>query len=393
MKLSEASLTEQQNEVHEKNARDLASGYPDFALPTVLLETVLDATRVSLSANADNRLTDDAGLERAVGKTLSLPRHLIERVRTTFSGSVALDRVVSAALSIAKSSAAYHGLSAIVPEPCLDLVPRILKERSEIFYVGVSRIGSFPANYTQVDALIEEMENHRNRFKERKLMVVLDSPSNPLGMVAGDSELLRLARACGNLDAILIVDHCFLLSGVHYPKKLPNIFNVPGDVCDWIAVWDTGKSIDVGGDKLGFIIPGNRRTADAVAKSLDIIQVGHALRRQDNVFSSILGAPELIEYLDDASRVCRENLTYLRRALSADVAVSQPEAGTFACLYLDVRMNSDEVRNHWMKQGLGVVSSRTFHFQTRDTKPFLRISLFRNLAFFRSSIDRLISVY
>ncbi|MEI6871907.1 MAG: hypothetical protein WCL08_06455, partial [Verrucomicrobiota bacterium] len=159
------------------------------------------------------------------------------------------------------------------------------------------------------------------------------------------------------------------------------------------AVWDTGKSIDVGGDKLGFIIPGNRRTADAVAKSLDIIQVGHALRRQDNVFSSILGAPELIEYLDDASRVCRENLTYLRRALSADVAVSQPEAGTFACLYLDVRMNSDEVRNHWMKQGLGVVSSRTFHFQTRDTKPFLRISLFRNLAFFRSSIDRLISVY
>jgi aspartate/methionine/tyrosine aminotransferase len=393
MKTIRTSLTEQQNEVHRRNALDLATGYPDFPLPESLLQVVLEATRLSLVVKDHNLLSYEAGLERAVGNLLDLPDHLISEVRTTFSGSVALDRVFAAVWMLAKSSGEYNGVTGIVPEPCLDLVPRILKERSEMLYVGVSRTGNFPDGHTQVDSLIEAMERERIRIKNHKLMVVLDSPSNPLGIVASEAELFRLAQACGRLDAVLVIDHCFLLSGIHYPKMADNIFSIPGNICDWIAVWDTGKSIDAGGDKLGFIIPGNQKISEAVAKSLEIIQVGRALRRHDTVFSSLLEAPELRIYLRDASRICRENLSYLRSAFPSDIEISQPEAGTFACVYLHEKMGSDDARDHWIEQGVGVVSGRTFHFETPEVNPFLRISLFRDPSFFRSAIEHIKSVF
>ena len=188
---------------------------------------------------------------------------------------------------------------------------------------------------------------------------------------------------------MLIVDQCFLLAGVHAPTVLPSVFGISGEICDWVGIWDTGKTIDVGGDKLGFIVPGNGRTAMAVNESLAVIQTGPA-RRAIEVFSRLLGAPELRHYLHEAGRICRVNLTQLQSRMPDGTVVSTPASGTFGCVYVPgFDQGSDELRSVGMSAGVSVVSGRTFFSSTDEGYPFLRVSLLRDPAFFRSAIERL----
>jgi aspartate/methionine/tyrosine aminotransferase len=227
---------------------------------------------------------------------------------------------------------------------------------------------------------------------------MLDSPSNPLGFVTGFEDLERLAVACGQSGAVLVVDHCFLLAGLHAPNMLPSVFAISGETCDWVGIWDTGKSIDVSGDKIGFIVPGNQRMATILNDALAVIQpASYSARRAIEVFSRLLGAAELNLYLAEAGKVCRSNVEYLQSRVGNRWSVPMPPSGTFACVYApDLVKGSDQLRSDWMAAGVSAAAGSTFFPSTFASKgegvPFLRVSLLRDPKYFQAAIDCLPSM-
>jgi len=382
---SKYSLTEQLMEGSALCHLDLGSGYPVFPLSEALVNLVIEGSRIALQASERFSKTERLlQLQESVGNLLHIPVSLRGKIRPTFSGAVALERVFVAIEEIARSSG-NQGLTAIVTEPSIDLSRLLLSERSDIKIVAVPRIESFEE--TLVDRLITTLEFEARLSPHRKLLVLLDSPSNPLGLVLDKNSLDGLSTACGCVGATLIVDHCFLLAGVQSPKMLPNLFRIDGSVCDWIGVWDTGKTIDMGGDKLGFVIPGNLRMSSAVDKSLSVIQSGPS-KRAIEIFSRLLRAPALIDYLNEAGRICRVNLNQLQAGIPSTMYVPSPRAGTFGCVHVpNFTEGSDALRSAWMNAGVSVISGRTFFDSFQEGTPFLRVSLLRDPVFFKSAID------
>jgi hypothetical protein len=277
-------LTEQQIEGRRCAFYDLAIGYPALPLPSELHELISTWTRRSLCGGGDviDSQWDNPDIEillkEAVGSILSIDPRVLEMIRTTFSGSVAVDRVFAAVRLLAANSS-RRGLTAIIAEPSIDVFRLLLLDRPDVRVVSVPSPACFAVGGGwHVESLIEALHEQSERFPERQVFIVLDSPVNPSGAVAGAEQLTRLAEECGRARALLVVDHCFLIAGVHNPERLATVFDVPEDACDWIGIWDTGKTMDLNGDKLGFIMPGNARVARAVDEALSVIQSGPGRR-------------------------------------------------------------------------------------------------------------------
>ena len=391
----EGNLTKDQNEGQAYGAIDLNSGYAQIPLPKELNDCVFEGTKAAILGNVDFHLAK-SHLQDCLAMLLGLPPRLNGQIRLTFSGSIALDRVFGAVgNSIQNKSFPKVGLTAILPEPSIDLWQLLLRERfsrenRDVQIKGVRQ--QIDSKESRVDNLIEELETQFRRTPNRQLIVILDSPSNPLGIVTSGEDLERLARACGKAGAILIVDHCFLLAGLHAPMTLPSVFGISEEICEWIGIWDTGKSINLAGDKLGCIVPGNARIAKEVDEALAVIQPDtYTARRSVEVFSSLLGSPQLQTYLETVGDICRKNLKYLQANAHDNWTVNSPEAGTFACVYFEgSNIGSDQIRKIWLGAGVNTAAGKTFfRSAASEGTPFLRISLVRDVDFFKAAIGHL----
>jgi len=391
----QGSLAKDQYEAQVTGAIDLNSGYAQIPLPKELKDCVLEGTRAATLGNIDHNLSKSL-LQDSLATILGLPPRLKGQVRSTFSGSIALDRVFGAVGNyIRNQSFPKVGLTAILPEPSLDLWQLLLRERfsrenRDVQIKGVRQ--QIDTEESRIDNLIEELETQFRRTPNRQFIVLLDSPSNPLGIVTSAEDLERLARACGKVAAILIVDHCFLLAGLHAPKTLPSVFGIANEICESIAIWDTGKSIDLAGDKLGFIVPSSASMAKEVDEALAVIQPDtYTARRSIEVFSRLLGSPHLRTYLESVGDICRKNLKYLQANAHDNWTVKSPEAGTFACVYFEGSdIGSDQLRKRWLEAGVNAAAGKSFFLSTAsEGTPFLRISLVRDVDFFRAAIGRL----
>lgn len=388
------SLTSQQDEGLEFGKFDLASGYSRIPLPSPLNKLVVDGTLAAMDGTTTAKDSAER-LRSAVGAMLKLRPRVQARLRPTFSGSIALNRVFAGLLKHAHRER-RHGLTAVIPEPSIDLWSHLLAEYADVRLIGVSQSGRSAVDRT--DQLIAVLEREAQRAPSRQLAVILDSPSNPQGVVTKGPSLKRLAIACGRSNAVLVVDHCFLLIGLHFGQRqrTPTVFDIPESTCDWVGIWDTGKTIDVSVDKIGFVIPGNARIAKIIDDALSVIQPSSYLaRRNFEVFSRLLGSPLLHDYLKHSETICAENLRYLQSIAPSSWGVPTPKSGTFACVYVDgYDKGSDGLRDDWMNAGVSVAAGRTFFPMTFERSgegtPFVRVSLLREPAAFRSAIDRVI---
>jgi ribosomal protein S18 acetylase RimI-like enzyme/bifunctional pyridoxal-dependent enzyme with beta-cystathionase and maltose regulon repressor activities len=393
--LPQGTLTKDQYEGQASGAADLNSGYAQISLPEVLKSNVLEGVKSAFLGDV-SYISSKTLLQDGLVSLLRIPQKLKSQIRSTFSGSIALDRVFGAVGNYVRNqSSSKTGLTVILPEPSIDLWQILLKERfsrenRDVLIKGVRHIMNGAEN--RVDCLIKELETQSRQRSNRQLVVIIDSPSNPLGIVASSEDLERLAIACGKSEAILIVDHCFLLVGLHLPQTLPSIFDISEDVCDWIGIWDTGKSINLAGDKLGFIISSNERLAKEVDEALAVIQPDtYTALRAVEVFSRIINAPQLLTYFLDVRKICQENLDFLRSNTDEKWTVNTPEAGIFACVYFkNTDLSSDQIRKNWLELGVNVAAGKSFFRSTAsEGVPFLRVSLVRETDYFRNAIMKL----
>jgi len=393
--LPHTTLTAGQGRKTSSKVIDLNSGYATLALGKELEQCVLEGTRASLAplGPIDH---ERKGLQVVAGELMRARPNLYSQIRSTFSGSVALDRVFAAVRRRAIRRGIGGGITAIVPEPSLDLWQILLRERFSLEHYEDVQIRGVRDDGEQgqdrVDLLIERLATeHASMDRKRQLIVLLDSPSNPQGIMTSKAELNRLAQSCNKYGAVLVVDHCFLLAGLHYPKAVATVFDLAPGLCDWIGVWDTGKSIDMAGDKAAFIVPGTADLGEALDESLAVIQPSTSTaRRTIEVFTRVLSSEHLPTYLNRAKELCKSNLDWLLENRHPGWEVPKPDGGTFACIYLrNSSRDSLATTEQWFQDGVNVAAGRSFMRSHADElHPFVRVSLFREQLVFQEGIER-----
>ena len=385
------SLTKEQR-VGQRRARyDLAAGYPTFDLPEPLLSCVGGganrAIRTSWRDAAAEGQARAEELNLAVRSLLGIGLDSTSEVFTTFSGSVSIERVFAAALNAAKA-AGSDGVDLILLEPCVDIF-RLMVTCSDDF--RVIPVVSFDAE-ASIDLLVEAIQRSASN-RARKVVVCLESPRNPLGSVFTEPQIEELAAVCGDADALLVIDHCFLLAGVQDAGSVPAICGGLSRPCQWIALWDTGKTIDLNGAKLGFVIASDREVAGWIESSIAAIQVATALQPL-SVFAALLSHCALPRYFDHARTTCRANIDRLLSVLPSPWSATHPDAGCFCCLtWYGSEIDPTTLRNAFLAGGVNTASSQPFFSGSPPPdRSFVRIALAREQDHFAAAADQIAAV-
>jgi hypothetical protein len=382
-------LTAQQVQARDASRFDLATGYPIFPLPPELVEVVLDATRKSLLPGGgpeqlpNGRFLEDE-MDWAVKTLLGIPGSCHERVRSTLSGSIALDRALCAAKLISQSNGLAFA-SLVVDQPCLDIGVAMAEFHYGLNTTVYSRSSS--SSVCRGDSLRSTISSAASCNPPRQIVVLITSPDNPTGDVWSVEDLQIVANECRQVDAVLVADHSFALAGVHSPCDLPMIWDLPSGSCDWFAIWDTGKTIDVSGQKVGFILASNEILTQALDQVLYMIQFAPS-HLALSVFRALFLDYRLTAYISHLGSACRKNLEELASCLPGGALIVSPKGGSLAWIDLSSSLVSgEELCRDWQHRGVSSVSGGVFFASPPRPGSFLRVALARSESYFEQAIS------
>ena len=227
---------------------NVAEGYPRFA-PSPAQQAIVDRFP-SLLAEAyrtpypqlESRA--HAAFFHALGQA-SVPVGS-GRILSFYSSTVATD-VVGACL-------AHTGRRVGLVNPIIDCIPAVLRHRGlELVPIGERRLaGPDPlAGMGDLDA------------------VMTASPNNPTGALLSAPALRRLADACADRGAVLVIDSCFRAFDARAQYDTYTILDESG--VEYVVVEDTGKLWPTGGVKLGFVVSSARNRLPISELAADIL--------------------------------------------------------------------------------------------------------------------------
>ncbi len=338
---------------------DLAVGYPKlipFSEQWHRLQEYLFAATRSMESASDALDTLTSTAKSVLGISADL------RCVATFSGSVALERVISAIVP--------GDRQAIVTVPGFDSINSFVERASKRRpgYVEWDPFGDRDQAVESLSAAIDASVGS----------VVLVSPNNPSGFALTNSEICRIADDCAKVDAVLIMDHCFMLMNP-FGADLGEAFSL-GNRCRWVSLWDSSKTIELLGEKVGFIF-GSADELRRIERLVSEIQL-------DLPWPTMIAMTEALRQLMDgdmipsANRVIRENLIRLQAAcIQVGLRVNSPDAGSFALVGLDTarfRSSSSSAEQLLTEFRVAVMPSKYLYpidFPWRNE--FLRVSLAR----------------
>jgi histidinol-phosphate/aromatic aminotransferase/cobyric acid decarboxylase-like protein len=388
----ESTLTAQEIQAAYLAHYDLGPGYPQLVVGRDVARLYTDdgieelSLKFSPEWTPDRQRALDSGLQESLQRFLGLTPGSFAAVHCTFSGSVALDRVLAAAISVVGQERRQR-ISVVTTSPCIDIMRLFLEERR---YVDLEFVDSRSADPwgLDVDGIVDRV---RRETVRQPAVVLLTSPENPTGQCWSADDLLAVAVACSEAGAVLVVDHAFLTAGVHVPGMVTTVWEAARGACDWLAVWDTGKTFGLNEDKLGFIISGSEKLAAAVTRALDIMQFGVA-RRQKLIFAELFRMATNSDHVGTLRAACQVNLKAMRdRTDGIPVEVIEPIAGSLAILRIPAGHSDEATRRHLLSRGVGVVAGSVFFHGDWVRSDLLRIALARDPVHFGKGIDRLVS--
>ena len=378
-----SQLTSRERDISRMNLLDLAVGYPDVPAPAWLRHIWQDLSLGDLAdafgkrhpqAGPPGRLPTSVVLERlfveAALRFLSLPPTLAANAFPTFSGSVALER----ALAIATRA---NGLVRL-PAPIFDVIPGLLRER-EVDLDWWTLTHSAP----QWTRATQGLRNHA--------ATVVVSPDNPSGAVVSGAVLRRLAEEATAAETVLVVDQSFaMLSADGVPAPL--LPAIAERSQRWIMVWDSGKTFDLGDEKIGLAIVSD----DLRDRATDAFGLAQATlpRRLTMLMTLVLeeaGENDYITWLTSIRQATAAVVTEFGGQLGAVVDV--PHWGGFATIDIP-DLDLDVVVAEAERAGLGLVTTAAFAAGTplEGQRPRLRVPLTRDVATVRAALELLTAV-
>ena len=227
-----------------------------------------------------------------------------------------------------------------------------------------------------VDQMLDKAASIRADFPSDGIVILLTSPENPTGEIWTLDALEAVAMAAIRLSGIVIADHAYLTAGVHAVDDVPAIWEVAPDACDWLGIWDTGKTFGLNEDKLGFLIWRSDRLGACAELALSTLQFGVA-RRQKLLFTRILAQARRAGYVDSLRELCRRNLeTAISQVGDAPLAPRNVTGGSVLLLELsDMAYTDEEARVGLLAERVGVVAGRVFFHTAWKPSSLLRVAL------------------
>lgn len=388
------TLTDQELAAANMARYDLGPGYPQLEPPPWCAEIVnseeIRAASLSFPPawNPDLSVKVDRDIESAVRRLLRIPDSA--HVMSTFSGSVALDRAMTAVVRLARRRGCTN-VRVITTSPSIDIMKLFLSERSEIEPTFVrAKESSEPPFILDSQAFFEALGSSCERFPGSMHVALLTSPENPTGEIWTGAQLESVSRLCRDLGAVLMVDHCFLLAGVQDATP-PAVWGVAEPGLDWIGIWDTGKTLGLNEEKLGFIVSGGASLPEEVRSAVNTVQFGVA-RRQKMSLAKILSDARFSQYTCQLRQVCLDNADVLRDRFSDDARflLRTPRAGSFALIdCARLGMTDESIRVELLKRDVGVIAGRVFFHADPVPRSYIRLALAREPRHFGESVLRL----
>ena len=227
---------------------NVAEGYPRFA-PSQTQQAIVDrfpALLVDAARTPYPQLESraHAAFFHALGQR-SVPIGS-GRILSFYSSTVATD-VVGACI-------ARTGRRVALVNPIIDCIPALLRHRGlELVPVSERRLaGPDPlAGLTEIDA------------------VITANPNNPTGVLLGAPALRRLADACRERGAVLVIDSCFRAFDARTQFDSYAVLDESG--VEYVVIEDTGKLWPTGGVKLGFLVASARNRLPIAEVAADIL--------------------------------------------------------------------------------------------------------------------------
>ena len=379
---SETSLT-----AHQRTAPsftfDLATGYPRVSGAADLWvdEQQRDRGKPRAPGNAKTMFVD------ASARILGIPSGRLLDIKVIPSGSMGLDRAFRALDALSRARG-YAGVHLLVLQPSIDIYRLMAAERKW----HVSPIPTLGDDSSVVATRL--LGSLADSPGELMPVVIAASPANPTGWIFEGSDIQTLGAALSETGGVLVLDHCFQTSGIHFGvRKVPSIWDDSLALeCDWIGLWDTGKTLGLFGKKSGLIVPSSAVVSEALDDSIDVLQ-GEVDEDLLQNFASVISSPSFDVYCAHLASICRENLGVLTRMVTpdSDVWISSG-GGTFALLGTESRaFGSPTLVGLAASSGVSVAAGH--HFETSAAgSGWIRLSLARDPSYFAEAVAALLGV-
>ena len=363
---------------------DLGLGYPQVALPPWLCELLAAGVHPDLAYSVPSKLSTtaqaalDGELLEAACRCLRIDEGHAGNGFVTFSGSVALDRVLVSQLGA--------GGSVVTTTPSVDMVSAMISEHAGVEAIYVAAPG--PGFDLDVEALAAALRH------DTRCMVV-SSPDNPSGNVVTEAQMRALVALALEHDVTLVLDQCVALvnpQGIDIPVLAD--FAVPE--LKWVLLWDTGKTFGLNHEKLGFVFCSPNVRA-SVRERLNVLQPDVS-RRQKLLFLGILDAARSNRWFDQLSALVATNLELVRQVcLDLPLVTSSPDAGSLVLLDVTPTGLTASIFADILlaEKGIGVISARDFFHPVASSGKlqaghdhFVRIALAREPGMARTAMGK-----
>jgi aspartate/methionine/tyrosine aminotransferase len=366
---------------------DLAIGYPEMESPRWLTDLWMKPSLAALSKRfldshpdvvitPGRRLPSQHALIRttleAVCRLLGLPCEMAGWGFVALSGSHALERTIAACLTGRRSE------FAVVTDPCIDIIPAIVNECNvNIEYVPAPSLHDCPS----VESLLSAAH-------EGCALVVVSSPENPTGATYTTQELAHLVEQLSARDIPLLVDQSFLTVAPFDP--VPSLLKVASPSGKWAVMWDTGKTFEMGDEKLGFVFA-SEALRPSIDRRVEVLQA--ALPRRTLIqITMALEAAKRSEYIFEVGERVRRNVELVEAVFKGTtVEVIRPRAGGFVLLkFCAAGESGTEVAAAILEAtGVGVVGGERFFHSTRPPDTVLRVAMARHPEALREGTERI----
>lgn len=383
-------LTDDAQAIARTATIDLGLGYPQLAHPPWLRHLLVAGVDPALAYSSSSRWSAaadaalDAALLEAACRCLGIDEHHAANGLVTFSGSVALDRVLASELGV--------GGSVVITSPSVDMVSAMISEHAGAQAVCVPTTG--PGFHLDVDAVAASLLPDTRS-------IVITSPDNPSGNVVVADQMHALVTLAMEHDVTLVVDQCFALINPH-GIDIPALaeFATPG--LRWVMLWDTGKTFGLNHEKLGFVLC-SPEVLPGIRERLNVLQYDVS-RRQKLLFRAVLDQAHANRWFDELSTTVAGNLELVHQAsLDVPLVASSPDAGSL--VLLDVTDVAEGMTGSVFAdvlladKGVGVIRAADFFHplapsgvRQPEHDHFVRVALAREPAQLRTGMDAMVEL-
>jgi aspartate/methionine/tyrosine aminotransferase len=371
---------------------DLACGYPNFDGEPAFLSTL---SRLSQSGSVKFRApvgsAFDTVEERLLDnfrRRLDVPDRYERSMCATLNGSIAINRAFAALRNYARELGKQK-LAVFVPYPIIEIlfqIPRELRD-VELFFCKVDMsLRESWANFSSwVAAKCAELQSYLP-------VVILCDPNNPTAHRLSGTDLFALDNVVANYNGVFVADHCFYLISKPSSEQIKPIWSEDQVQSKWIGIWDTGKTFDLRGLKLSFIVCSDSDIHDHIQTGNDLLvfEAGSFIQSFINEVLESELHDESVSYIRYFSRKNRQTAA---AALGEFVDIH----GDFNGSHLWCKLKEAHPRGIYIQRDrnsrICVKSGLSFFPNDWEGQRYIRLSLARPEAYFQKAVEQLVSEF